>query len=181
MRLFACFENFLFLKNFYLKYFRIKFGMSDSNTDIDLKKQKADRIKAGIFFGLVSSLGVFAGFGLSVSSTKKRETKHLTNKRLREFYYLQESGAELARKALLRATIYSVSGFSLFCFGVWKLSGANNFEEFRYKIGSLLPQIKRNKESQGRTEFKNLTDLFQHLIDEDQRIKSVKKSDQNEK
>lgn len=138
---------------------------------LDPKKDKADRIKAGIFFSLISSIGVLSGFGYSLGSVKKREIKNLNSKKVRDLYYLQESGAELARRALLRATIYSVSGVSLFCFSIWKLSGANNFEEFRYKIGSLLPQIKRNKEQQGRTDFKNLTEFFQFLIDEDNKSK----------
>lgn len=143
---------------------------------IDTKKDKADKIKAGIFFAIISSIGVLSGFGYSLGSVKKREIKSLNNKKLRDLYYLQESGTELARRALLRATLYSVSGVSLFCFSVWKLSGANNFEEFRLKIGSLLPQIKRNNEQQqGRTEFKNLTELFQYLIDEDNKSKETKK------
>lgn len=143
--------------------------------EIDLKKEKADKVKAGIFFAIVSSIGVLSGFGYSLGSVKKREIKTLSNKKLRDLYYLQESGAELAKRALLRATLYSVSGFSLFCFTVWKLSGASNFQEFRNKIGSLLPQIKRNTEHQGRTEFRNLTEFFQFLIDEDIKSKETKK------
>lgn len=93
---------------------------------------------------------------------------------------MQDSGLELARRALFRATAYSVGGFSLFCFSVWKLSGASTFDEFRLKIGSLLPRIKRNKEQEGRTEFRNLTDLFQHIIDEDYKAKNTN-IDKNEK
>lgn len=144
-------------------------------TEIDLKKEKADKVKAGIFFAIVSSIGILSGFGYSLGSVKKREIKSLGNKKLKDLYYLQESGAELAKRALIRATIYSVGGFSLFCFSVWKLSGANNFQEFRNKIGSLLPKIKRNNEQQGRTEFRNLTELFQYLIDEDIKSKEPKK------
>ena len=92
------------------------------------------------------------------------------------YFELHESGAKLAQRALLRATLYSVSGFSIFCIGVWKLSGASNFEEFRIKAGSFLPRItKPAGEHQGRTEFKNLTDLFQYLIDEDNKKKTNKK------
>lgn len=39
----------------------------------DLKKQKADQIKAGLFFTLVTSFGLLSGFGLSFSSTKKEK------------------------------------------------------------------------------------------------------------
>ena len=38
----------------------------DSN-QIDIKKDKADKIKAGIFFAIVSSLGILSGFGLSLT------------------------------------------------------------------------------------------------------------------
>lgn len=148
---------------------------SIENNQIDVKKEKGEKIKAGIFFAIVTSLGVLSGFGYSLGTVKKKETKNLSNKKLREFYYLQESGAELARRALFRATLYSVGGVSLFCFTIWQLSGAKNFDEFRHKIGSLLPPIKRNREQQGRSEFNNLTELFQHLIDEDNRVKSSKK------
>ena len=89
-------------------------------------------------------------------------------------YELHESGAKLARKALLKASIYSVSGFTLFCFSIWKLSGASTFEEFRYKAGTILPRIGKPKsEQQGRTEFKNLTDLAQYLIEEDNKKRTI--------
>ena len=67
----------------------------------------------------------------------------------------------------------SVSGFSLFCIGIWTLSGAKNFEEFRYKAGSILPNLNRNRDK-GRTEFANLTELFQYVIDEDNKKKQEK-------
>lgn len=153
----------------------------EKKPESDSNKQKADKIKAGLFLTLVTALGVVSGFGFSLSSTKKKETKHIRRDKLNQFYNLQGSGVELARKALLRATFYSVTGFSLFCFSVWKLSGAKNFEEFRFKIGSLLPNIKKNKDQeQGRTEFNNLTELFQYFIDED-RKKHSKDLTKNEK
>jgi hypothetical protein len=64
----------------------------------------------------------------------------------------------------------SVGGFSLFCLGIWTLSGAKNFQEFRYKAGSILPDLRKNR-NQGRTEFENLTELFQYVIDEDNKKK----------
>lgn len=85
---------------------------------------------------------------------------------------MHESGAQLARRALLRATAYSFTGFGLFCFSVWQLSGANSFAEFRYKAGTILPRISKPKsEQEGRTQFENLTDLFQYIIDEDNKKK----------
>lgn len=154
-------------------------------SEAELRQKKLDRLKAGLFFTVVTSLGVFSGFSLSLSATKERESKEeLENfkrgkiDRSKNTYYLHASGAALARKALFRATVYSVSGFSLFCLGIWKLSGASNFQEFRQKIGNILPRLKRNNVgNEGRTEFKNLTELFQYIIDEDNKAKGIKPSE----
>jgi hypothetical protein len=136
-------------------------------TEIDLNKIKADRIKNGFFLTLITSLGLLSGFGLTLTTTKKKETQDLTKPLPNNIHELRYSGTLLARRALLIATCYSVGGFSLFCFTVWKLSGAKTFEEFRFKVGSFLPKLKKGTE--GRTEFDNLTDLFQYVIDEDKK------------
>lgn len=36
-------------------------------------------------------------------------------------------------------------------------------EEFRYKMGSILPRIPKNDPPQGRTEFSGLNDLLDYL------------------
>lgn len=100
----------------------------------DLNQKKVEKLQAGIFLTLVSAIGLFSGFGFSLSSTKKRETKNLKGEKLHHFYNLHDSGVELARRALARATLYSVGGFSLLCLTVWKISGASNFNEFRTKV-----------------------------------------------
>jgi len=146
-----------------------------------VKQQKAEKIKAGLFLTIVTAFGFLSGFGLSFSSTKKRELKELSKEAERSFYYLHESGVELARKALLRATFFSVSGFGIFCFGIWKLSGAQTFDEFRYKIGNILPRISSQRKkidqiSTSRTEFESLTDFIQYVIDEDNKNKESKRA-----
>jgi hypothetical protein len=146
-----------------------------------IKQRKAEKIKAGLFLTIVTAFGFLSGFGLSFSSTKKRELKELSKEAERSFYYLHESGVELARKALLRATLFSVSGFGIFCFGIWKLSGAQTFDEFRYKIGNILPRIssqraKVDQISTSRTEFESLTDFIQFIIDEDKKNKELKRA-----
>ena len=73
----------------------------------------------------------------------------------------------------------SVGGFSLFCFGIWTLSGAKTFQEFRFKAGSILPNLSRNRDK-GRTEFANLTELFQYVIDEDNKKKQEKNTANSE-
>jgi len=44
-------------------------------------------------------------------------------------------------------------------------------EEFRQKAGQILPEIPKKENPGARTEFKNLTELFQYVIDEDNRAK----------
>lgn len=116
----------------------LKVQRSVNSTSVDAQhenlKKKVEKLKAGIFLTFITAFGLFAGFGLSLSSTKKRETKHLTGEKLNHLYSLHDSGVELARRALARATLYSVGGFSIFCFTLWKLSGASTFEEFRNKV-----------------------------------------------
>ena len=145
--------------------------MVDENPNDTVKQIKAERIQNGLFFTFVTAFGLLSGFGLSLGATKKQDSKSYSKGVKQNIHNLHESGAALARRALLKATIYSVSGFSLFCFSVWKLSGAQNFDEFRFKIGTFLPRITSNKQKEGRTEFENLTELWQYLIDEDEKKK----------
>ena len=158
-----------------------------AKSESEIRNEKAEKVKAGIFFSIITVLGLASGFGYSLSSTKKKESKSAAPKpglkrgSAAELHYLYESGADLARRALLRATLYSVSGFSLLCFGIWKLSGANDFEDFRKKAGSILPRIRKPSDNQGRTEFKNLTELFQYVIDEDNKKKAADKEKETEK
>jgi hypothetical protein len=158
------------------------------------KEKNFDNLLKGLFFAFTAGVGLLSGFGLSVARTKKTQTEELFQeslKKTRDFESrkqqqlidaeLHEAGTTLARRALFRATVYSVTGVSLFCFCIWKLSGANNFEEFRNNIGTFLPKIKRKQaENSGRTEFKNLTDLFQYIIDEDNLKKKSSKNDKIE-
>jgi hypothetical protein len=142
------------------------------NDEKQRNKEKADKLKAGLFFTFVTAFGFLSGFGFSLSSTKKKDTLYY-NKGAEAT--LHESGVELARRALARASLYSVSGFTIFCLGVWLLSGARSFEEFKQKAGSVLPRIGKSKEEQiGRTEFENLTDLLNYVIDEDRKQRQLK-------
>lgn len=141
----------------------------DSTTE-PKTKNKAELLGKGLYFTIISSIGILSGFGYSLGATKKQNPK--LNKNVKNINYLHYSGVKLARKALFRATIITVSGFSIFCFSIWKLSGAENFQDFRYKIGNFLPRLSnKNKENEGRRDFKNLTELWEHLIDEDQKKK----------
>jgi hypothetical protein len=150
--------------------------MVNNKETIDEQNSKLEKLKAGLFFTVITSFGILTGFGFSLSATKKRETKNYPKELEKKLHNLHESGADLARKALLRASIYSLSGFSIFCLCVWKLSGASNFDEFRHKIGSLFPKISKPQDKLGRTEFQNLTDLLKFVIEEDNLSKQNRKS-----
>ena len=84
---------------------------------------------------------------------------------------LADAGTQLAIRALKRATLYAVGGFSLFCFLGWKLSGAKDLQDFRMRAGNILPRIPKNDPPQSRTEFSGLNDLLQYVIDEDEKKK----------
>lgn len=135
----------------------------------EINRNKANLIGKGLFFTLITTFGIGLGFGISLGSTKKQNSKLLKNKK--NIHYLHASGTELARKALARATLITVTGFSVLCFSVWKLSGASSFAELRYKIGTKLPKISNKKENEGRRDFENLTELWHFLIEEDQKKK----------
>jgi len=46
----------------------------------------------------------------------------------------QETGGSLALRALGRGSFYAIGGFSLFCFGVWKLSGASSVSNWAHYV-----------------------------------------------
>ena len=72
-------------------------------------------------------------------------------------------------QALLYGSLYAVAGVGLISFGIWKLSGASNFQvkimdlhlkilgtfeirifqEFRAKVGGVLPVVPKNSPTQG--------------------------------
>ena len=78
---------------------------SEANNLDNLKSLKAEKIFSGLFFTLVTAFGFLSGFGYSVSSTKKNETKHYSPEAQRNFYRLHNDGTELAKRALFRSTI----------------------------------------------------------------------------
>ncbi|CAF0812667.1 unnamed protein product [Rotaria sordida] len=137
----------------------------------------SNRLLPGVYFAFLTACGLLGGFGFAVSRTKKRETTaKLTQQANASILF--DDGHHLAVKALRRASIYSLIGVFSFTGFFWLISGKpKTFAEFRMWTGSWLPSIKRkkNKEDEGRTEFKNLTEFMQYLIDEDKKLKNKKK------
>jgi hypothetical protein len=137
-----------------------------------------NRLLPGVYFAFLTACGLLGGFGFALGRTKKRETTPKLTQKVNATK-LFDDGQRLAVKALRRASIYSLTGvFSLTCF-FWLISGRpKTLAEFRLWTGSWLPSIKSRKkpEEEGRTEFKNLTELMQYLSDEDEKLKNQKKN-----
>ncbi|KAJ8978424.1 hypothetical protein NQ317_019662 [Molorchus minor] len=104
---------------------------------------KEFKIKSGLFLAGVSGISALIGFGATVASAKKHDPVHF-DKGMVPAKELQESGAHLALRALGWGTLYAM-------------------EEFRNKMGSVLPKIPKNDPPIGRTEFSGLNDLLDYL------------------
>jgi len=131
----------------------------------------------GVYFTFLTACGLLGGFGIALGRTKKRETTAKLTQKVNATQ-LFDDGQRLAVRALRRASIYSLTGVLPFTCFLWLISGRpSTLTEFRLWTGSWLPSIKskKAKENEGRTDFENLTELMQYLIDEDQKLKTKKK------
>ncbi|XP_037937520.1 transmembrane protein 242 [Teleopsis dalmanni] len=139
--------------------------MSSTNVSVEsaqAEKNKKFKIQAAAFLGLVG--GTSALFGFSRALTKAKNTdKELIAQSGKKAVLLMDEGSMLAMRALGWGTLYAVLGTGIFCYGIWKLSGANNMEEFRMKMGSGLPKLTKSEPPTSRTEFDGLTDLMKYL------------------
>lgn len=155
-----------------------KSSSSEGSDNLSRSKQEMGRdkyynLKAGLFLTSLTGASIIGGFGMTLAMAKKQDPRNFA-KGIHGTHEIPESGISLATRALARGTLYSVAGFSLFCFTVWKLMGVNNLAEFRYKVGTWMPKIPK-KENPGRGDFRTLRDLLTFIIEEDEREKAVKK------
>ncbi|KAK3600183.1 hypothetical protein CHS0354_001898 [Potamilus streckersoni] len=130
------------------------------------ESKKIEKLKGGIFLASITGIAILSGFGMTLAIVKKKEPSMFVKRPL-STKDLPESGGSLAMRALAWGTLYSVTGFSLFCYATWKLLGVHNLKEFNEKIQSFVPKVQK-KEPQGRSEFKNIRDLFEYIIEEDE-------------
>ncbi|XP_067636862.1 transmembrane protein 242 [Eurosta solidaginis] len=133
----------------------------EKNLELAAKHSKY-RMQAAAFLGLVGGVSALFGFSKALGKAKESQSKIL-EKSGREASLLLEEGSALALRALGWGTLYAVLGTGAFCYGVWKLSGAQNMEEFRTKMGSGLPRITKDTPPTSRTDFETLTDLMKYL------------------
>ncbi|KAK7867351.1 hypothetical protein R5R35_008900 [Gryllus longicercus] len=147
--------------------------MTENRADFDVEQKKNQefsfKLKAGVFLASVGGVSAVVGFGTALAAARRREAHGAARAALATA--APSDGALLALRALAWGTAYAVGGVGLLCFGVWKLSGANDLKEFRSTMGSVLPRIPK-KESSGRTEFEGLTDLLKYIISESENKKS---------
>lgn len=85
-------------------------------------------VKAAAFLGLVGGVSAIFGFSKTLGKAKESHSK-LIEKSGREAGILLEEGSVLAMRALGWGTFYAFLGTGVFCYGVWKLSGARNVSQ----------------------------------------------------
>ena len=94
---------------------------------------------------------------------------------LRQQARLHQTGAALASKALAYGTLYACAGCAALFFALWKLSGAEDLQDFRRRAGTVLPVIPKNNPPQGRTEFSGINDFLTYVVEEDEKKKAQKR------
>jgi len=166
-----------------------------AKTDSKIAREKRNEtLISSLFLLTLTGFSIIGGFSLSLTRAKKKDpvafeqgltpgggaivTEGLVPGALSQEAQLADAGTKLAIRALKRATLYAVGGFSLFCFAGWKLSGAKDLQDFRMRTGNILPRIPKNDPPQSRTEFSGLNDLLQYLIDEDERKKQQQQDEE---
>nr|CAB3267081.1 transmembrane protein 242-like [Phallusia mammillata] len=102
---------------------------------------------AGFIFG-ATGIAFLSGFAMMLAKSKRSDPGDIVNDKVPDLKNM-ESGGRLAMRALGRATVYSVGGFSLFCVTVCALLGVRNLTEFTAKMQSLMPKIPPGKNSTG--------------------------------
>jgi len=95
--------------------------------------------QSGLFLLAVSGFAALGSFGTMLAKSRKADPTDFEKGVIPEKNL--ESGAKLASRALKRATFYSVGGFSLFCFAVWKLTGASDMKDFGVKMKQMTSSV----------------------------------------
>lgn len=83
---------------------------------------------AAAFLTGVAGVSMLGGFGMTLGMAKKKDP-NMFNKGIMGARELHEAGGALALRALGWGSLYAVAGFSVFCFSIWKLSGAKDVSD----------------------------------------------------
>ncbi|XP_043524882.1 transmembrane protein 242 isoform X1 [Frieseomelitta varia] len=133
--------------------------------NMDQKEKKENKFYETLFLTGIAGISLISGFFNALSSVKKKDSKNF-DIGLTGAKGLHESGAALATRALFWGSVWAIGGCGILFYGIWKLSGATTAQEFRLKVGNILPKIPKNNPPQSRTEFENLTDLLRYVSEE---------------
>ncbi|KAI1286705.1 Transmembrane protein [Halotydeus destructor] len=145
-------------------------NLSSSQELVAAEKKRTEKLYGTIFLTSVAGGAALFGFGMTLAMAKRKDPNFFSKGLFGNTKEVPESGGSLALRALGWGTFYAVSGFSAFCYCIWKAMGVKDLQEFRLKAGNALPRIPKS-ENQGRTEFSGLNDLIQYIIDEDKKKK----------
>ena len=96
-----------------------------------------------VFLAGITGIFLISGFSSTLTVLKKNNSK-LFNKCNTKSKNHNDTGTDLALKALGWGSFFSITGCSALCYSIWKLSGATSFEDFRIKIQNLLPKISKD-------------------------------------
>lgn len=77
-------------------------------------------------------MAAIAGFSRTITTARKQDQK-LYDQATVETVNLIEAGTKLATRALAWGTFYAVLGTGTFFYGIWKLSGAQNVNDFLFR------------------------------------------------
>lgn len=78
------------------------------------------------YFTSLAGASILFGFGLTLN-------KHRKDTSVKPEAVLYNEGAALARKALMKGTIYAVSGFGIFALASYQLFGKKMIKDFKAK------------------------------------------------
>ncbi|EAT37465.1 AAEL010544-PA [Aedes aegypti] len=133
-------------------------------------EERKFRYRASAFLAGVAGIAAVAGFSKTIMMAKKSDPQFF-ERGVQGSIAMQETGASLAMRALGWGTLYAFLGTGTICYGIWKLTGASNMQEFRESIGNIFPRIPKNDPPRSRTEFDGLTDLMKYLSTWDRKEK----------
>lgn len=123
---------------------------------------KKDKLKQAAFLAGAAGMSLLFGFSATLVLVKKQDPAYFDKGLVGGHKSPHGTGGGLALRALGWGTLIATSGVGLFCFGVWKISGASSMKEFQEKCSTTLPNLPK-KENPGRNEFANLRELADYI------------------